>query len=180
MITRSVLRRAGWLFLALLFALTGLGIGVWGFWQATHPPDETAQLESASKNCSLAEAPGDVLPTPEVYKPAGDVKKLEVVDIEVGNGTAVKSGSCVTVKYLGTLAKTGEKFDENFNTPLALKMPIGIGQVIEGWDKGLIGMKAGGTRRLVIPSELGYGPTAQSTIPANSDLVFVVKLLAVN
>lgn len=167
------------MFLALLFIITGLGVGVWGFWQATHPQDESAQLESASKDCSISQVPGEALTSPEAFKPQGDVAKLSTQDLKDGTGATVKIGSCVTVKYYGTLAADGKKFDGNFDTPLALKLPIGTGQVIAGWDQGLIGAKAGGTRRLVIPSELGYGPAAQASIPANSDLVFVVKVLSV-
>jgi len=75
---------------------------------------------------------------------------------------------------------TGAKFDENFTQPTGFEFIVGNGNVIPGWDQGLLGMKAGGTRRLVIPSQLAYGSTGSgSTIPPNSDLVFVVKLLRI-
>jgi peptidylprolyl isomerase len=83
------------------------------------------------------------------------------------------------MKYYGTLATNGTKFDENFTDTTAFAFTLGQGQVIEGWDKGLVGMKAGGMRRLVIPAAEAYGSQAQGSIPANSDLVFVVKLLRI-
>jgi len=83
------------------------------------------------------------------------------------------------MKYYGTLAADGTKFDENFTNATAFAFTLGQGQVIQGWDKGLVGMKAGGMRRLVIPAAQAYGDQAQGSIPANSDLVFVVKLLRI-
>jgi FKBP-type peptidyl-prolyl cis-trans isomerase len=84
------------------------------------------------------------------------------------------------VKYYGTLASNGTKFDENFTDATAFAFKLGQGQVIEGWDKGMVGLKAGGTRRLVIPAAQAYGSQSPSAaIPANSDLVFVVKLLRI-
>ena len=93
---------------------------------------------------------------------------------------AAKVGDCLVVKYYGTLASNGTKFDEDFTDTTALAFTLGQGQVIPGWDQGLVGMKVGGTRRLAIPAAQAYGsqsPTA--AIPANSDLVFVVKLLRI-
>jgi FKBP-type peptidyl-prolyl cis-trans isomerase len=84
------------------------------------------------------------------------------------------------MKYYGTLATTGVKFDENYTEATAFAFTLGGGQVIEGWDKGLVGMKVGGTRRLVIPAAQAYGSQSPSAaIPANSDLVFEVKLLRI-
>jgi FKBP-type peptidyl-prolyl cis-trans isomerase len=80
------------------------------------------------------------------------------------------------MKYYGTLASSGTVFDQNFDKPLALQFTLGKGDVIKGWDEGLVGIKTGGTRRIVIPADKGYGAQAAGSIPANSDLVFVVKL----
>jgi FKBP-type peptidyl-prolyl cis-trans isomerase len=85
----------------------------------------------------------------------------------------------VQVKYFGTLAKDGTVFDENFDKPTAIHFILGQGQVIQGWDQGLVGVKIGSTVRLVLPSELAYGSQAAGSIPANSDLVFVTKVLGV-
>lgn len=119
------------------------------------------------------------LPIPDVYKPAGAVSALQTTDLVEGTGAPAKAGDCLYVKYYGTLASNGTKFDENFTSTSAFAFALGQGQVIEGWEKGLVGMKVGGTRRLVIPASMAYGSAAQGAIPANSDLVFVVKLLAI-
>lgn len=162
--------------MALLFIVTSLGVGIYGFIQFTKPSDEPAPEEVAS--CEIGQVPGEQLPEPEAYKLDKDINRLEIQDLEEGTGAAAAKGDCLTVKYHGTLAN-GEKFDGNFDQPLALKLPIGVGQVIPGWDTGVIGMKAGGTRRLLIPSNLAYGPQGNQGIPPNSDLVFTVKLISV-
>jgi FKBP-type peptidyl-prolyl cis-trans isomerase len=84
------------------------------------------------------------------------------------------------MKYYGTLAADGTLFDENYTKPSGFAFTLGSGQVIKGWDQGLVGMKVGGERRLVIPAALGYGEAGSPPkIPANADLVFVVKLLRI-
>lgn len=119
------------------------------------------------------------LPAPEVYKPTGDVTQLQTTDLTKGSGTAAKAGDCVVVKYYGTLATDGTVFDENYTKTSAFAFTLGTGQVIKGWDEGVVGMQPGGERRLVIPSDLAYGNQANGAIPANADLVFVVKLLRI-
>lgn len=176
MSVRSKVRRAGWIFMAALFLITSLGVGVYGFWQFTRPADDS---EQASASCTIGQEPGEVLEVPETFKPEGDVTELNVEDLEEGTGAESKRGDCLVVKYHGTLAASGEKFDGNFDTPLALKFQVGVGQVIPGWDAGMIGMKAGGTRRLILPSDLAYGPSGTQGIPPDSDLVFTVKLISV-
>ncbi len=125
-------------------------------------------------------ASGPMLPVPEVYKAPAAVTTLESTDLEAGTGAEAKSGDCLVVKYYGTLANNGNVFDENFTKPSAIGFQLGQGRVIEGWDKGVAGLKEGGIRRLVIPAAQAYGSQAQGDmIPANSDLVFVVKLLEI-
>jgi len=181
------------LFMALLFLITGLGVGVYYFWQATHPAKNNKPLNQQASNCSISLVQGSaVLPAPEIFKPDGAVSQLSTTDLEAGSGAEAKAGSCITVKYYGTLAASGQSFDEDFTKPSALKLQLGVGQVIPGWDQGVVGMKAGGLRRLVIPFNLAYGPRGacksykadQKTcdvyaIPPNSDLIFVVKLLSI-
>lgn len=114
---------------------------------------------------------------------------LKYVDMKVGTGAAVKSGQTVTVNYTGWLASTCKKFDSSFDShtdqsgqaqpPQPFPFPLGQGQVIKGWDEGLVGMKAGGIRRLYIPSALGYGSQGGgSVIPPNADLIFDVQLIS--
>jgi peptidylprolyl isomerase len=120
------------------------------------------------------------LAAPEAYTPTEPVTTLQSTDLEAGSGAAAKDGDCLVVKYYGTLASNGTKFDENFTEATAFAFTLGQGQVIEGWDKGMVGLKVGGTRRLVIPAKQAYGSQSPSAaIPANSDLVFVVKLLRI-
>jgi FKBP-type peptidyl-prolyl cis-trans isomerase len=120
------------------------------------------------------------LAVPDIYKSEAAVTDLQITDLEAGTGAAAKDGDCLVMKYYGTLATTGAKFDENFTDTTAFAFTLGQGQVITGWDKGLVGMKVGGTRRLVIPAAQAYGDQSPSAdIPANSDLVFVVKLLRI-
>ncbi len=117
------------------------------------------------------------VPAPSAYKP-GAVTALQTTDLAVGSGRAAKNGDCLVVKYYGTLLD-GTVFDENYDKPSAFAFQLGQGQVIQGWDQGLVGMKVGGERRLDIPANLAYGDQASGSIPANSPLVFQVKLLRI-
>ena len=116
---------------------------------------------------------------PEPYIPAGQVSNLQITDVTNGTGQTAKAGDCLVVKYYGTLASDGTKFDENYTSSTAFAFTLGQGEVIQGWDQGLVGMKVGGERRLVIPASLAYGNQANGNIPANSALVFYVKLLRI-
>jgi peptidylprolyl isomerase len=103
---------------------------------------------------------------------------LQMQDLAVGSGQEVKSGDTVTVQYLGTLID-GTKFDSSYDRNQPFTTQIGVGQVIKGWDEGIVGMKVGGKRKLTIPPALGYGNQAAGSIPPNSTLVFEVELLSV-
>ncbi|MGI8902619.1 MAG: FKBP-type peptidyl-prolyl cis-trans isomerase [Solirubrobacteraceae bacterium] len=105
-----------------------------------------------------------------------------VKDLIKGSGTAAKTGSSLTVNYVGVLFKGGQEFDSSWKTGKPFgPFPLGQGMVIPGWDKGLVGMKVGGRRELIIPSDLAYGKQGRPpTIPPNAALVFVVDLLAVS
>jgi FKBP-type peptidyl-prolyl cis-trans isomerase len=131
---------------------------------------------------TLACTDSDIEPTysaPAPFIPSGFVSVLQITDVSVGNGAVAKNGDCLVVKYYGTLASNGVKFDENFTQPTAFAFTLGQGQVIQGWDQGLVGMKVGGERRLVIPANLAYGSTGSGAIPANAALVFDVRLLKI-
>lgn len=111
------------------------------------------------------------------FTPVDGVKDLQKIDTKVGTGAEVKPGATVEVLYQGALAKTGVIFDaSDGQTPVS----IDLNQVIDGWKEGIPGMKIGGTRRLLIPSAKAYGAQSPSaSIPANSDMVFDVTLVAI-
>lgn len=104
--------------------------------------------------------------------------KLKIQDLKVGTGAAVKSGDTITVNYVGKLPN-GQTFDSSYTRHQPFTTVIGTGQVIKGWDEGLIGMKVGGKRRLTIPPDLGYGDQAAGSIPPNSTLIFDIELLGI-
>ena len=99
-------------------------------------------------------------------------------DVIVGTGADAVVGSTVTVHYVGTLT-SGIKFDSSLDRGEPFTFTIGAGQVIPGWEQGLVGMKEGGTRTLLIAPELAYGSQAVGPIPANSALIFEIQLLTV-
>jgi peptidylprolyl isomerase len=103
---------------------------------------------------------------------------LRYEDIVVGTGPSPQAGQEVTVHYTGTL-ETGTKFDSSLDRGQPFGFQIGVGQVIKGWDEGVMTMKVGGKRKLVIPPQLGYGARRMGPIPPNSTLVFEVELLGV-
>lgn len=105
----------------------------------------------------------------------GTVKDMTIDDISIGNGAEVKEGDTVTVNYIGTL-QNGQEFDNSYKKGEPFTFKVGAGRVIKGWDKGLVGMKVGGQRILVIPSDLAYGASAVGPIPANATLVFAIEL----
>ena len=114
------------------------------------------------------------------------IASLQITDSKVGTGAEAKSGRQVTVHYTGWLYdakaadKHGKKFDSSKDHGEPFSFKLGGGQVIRGWDQGVAGMKVGGTRTLVIPSELGYGQRgAGGAIPPNATLLFDVELLEV-
>jgi peptidylprolyl isomerase len=164
---------------AILFLVTGSALTIMVVWDNINNKDSNTSTTSTATTCTISsvEAAGSTLEAPEVYKPSGALTAVETTDLTAGTGTAVKAGDCLVMKYYGTLASDGTKFDENFTTTSALQFKLGASQVITGWDEGVVGMKVGGVRRIAIPYAKAYGDTAQGTIPAKSDLVFVVKLL---
>ncbi len=101
---------------------------------------------------------------------------LESTDLVVGTGAEAKPGQRVTVHYTGWLT-SGKEFDSSKGRNEPFAFTLGAGQVIKGWDQGVVGMKEGGVRRLTIPPELAYGSRRVGPIPAGSTLVFEVELL---
>lgn len=113
------------------------------------------------------------------FEPRSDsVTELEIADTEIGTGEEVRAGATITAHYTGALVKNGTIFQSShdFGKPIS----FGLNQVIAGWTQGVPGMKVGGTRRLVIPAAMAYGDVSPApNIPANSDLVFDIELVAI-
>ena len=118
---------------------------------------------------------------PEIDFPGGQPPvELQIRDIWVGDGEEAKPGQNVSVHYVGVAFSTGEEFDASWNRRSAFTFPLGAGHVIGGWDQGVVGMKVGGRRELIIPPHLGYGDRgAGAAIKPGETLIFVVDLLAV-
>ncbi|MGB9992838.1 FKBP-type peptidyl-prolyl cis-trans isomerase [Pseudoduganella rhizocola] len=134
---------------------------------------------------AAAEAPAVPQEPEAVPEPEG--AKLVIKDTRVGKGREAASGDMVRVHYTGWLYNfnardgKGRKFDSSRDRGQPLELPIGVGKVIKGWDQGIVGMKVGGRRTLVIPPELGYGARTMGNgiIPANSTLMFDVELVGI-
>jgi FKBP-type peptidyl-prolyl cis-trans isomerase FkpA len=125
-------------------------------------------------------------PAAAAAPPPAAVTELQKIDTAEGTGEAIAAGQIAVVHYTGWLydasAKDnkGKKFDSSRDRGEPFSFPIGGGQVIRGWDEGVLGMKVGGQRRLIIPAALGYGETGAGTdIPPGATLVFDVELLGV-
>ena len=118
---------------------------------------------------------------PEVDFPDGaPPAELEVFDLVEGSGAEAATGDTAVVHYVGVAFSTGEEFDASWNRGQTFDFPLGAGSVIAGWDRGVVGMKVGGRRRLVIPPHLAYGDRgAGSVIGPGETLIFVVDLVDV-
>lgn len=117
---------------------------------------------------------------------ASNITTLQVTDVKVGDGAEAVNGRSITVHYTGWLYSEtaanhrGTKFDSSRDRGMPYPLTLGAGQVIKGWDQGIVGMKVGGQRTLIVPPSLGYGSTGYpGTIPGNATLVFDVELLNV-
>ena len=111
------------------------------------------------------------------------ITELIITDNKVGDGREAEKGLTVTVHYTGWLYENGEKttkFDSSVDRREPFSFVLGVGQVIKGWDNGVSGMQVGGSRTIIIPSDMGYGSRgAGSVIPPNSDLIFEVELIEI-
>jgi len=143
---------------------------------ATPTPTETA-TESGVE--AIVQAIGkDTSAKPEVPAPQGDPPaELVIRDIVAGKGPKAKAGDELSMQYVGTSWSTGQQFDASWDRGAQpFTFPLGQGAVIPGWDQGIVGLRKGGRRLLIIPPEMGYGPqgTPDGSIAPNETLVFVV------
>lgn len=112
------------------------------------------------------------------FEPREKVIELEIIDTDPGTGEEVRAGATITAHYTGALVRNGIIFQSSHDFGKAIT--FGLDQVIKGWTVGVPGMKVGGTRRLIIPAEMAYGEASPApNIPANSDLVFDIDLMAI-
>src|SRR5215217_1843328 len=127
------------------------------------------------------EALKDTSTKPMIPKPTGaPPRKLVKEDIVKGKGPAAKPGDTVVVNYVGVNFSNGQEFDASWDAGAPFPVQLGAGMVIEGWDKGLVGIKKGGRRMLTIPPEMGYGAEGYPPdIPPNETLVFVVDAVSI-
>jgi FKBP-type peptidyl-prolyl cis-trans isomerase len=184
------MKRAGWILLAVLFVVTGLGVGLVAFWQSTHPANPSSPSSSTTKAPVCSNNPSIQLNTEPAksklagaklsdFTPVAHVPSLSCIDVKLGStGQAVQSSSTIIANYTGALASTGVIFQSSLDNN-GQPFSTALSGVIPGWQQGLLGMRAGGERRLLIPASLAYGSQAQSGIPANSDLVFDITVLEV-
>lgn len=167
------------LFGAVLFFVSASALTVAVIWQMTQDSkkkDTTAQTTSKTQeenkeNKNMLE--GTQL---QNFTPIADVTELQIIDTQPGTGSEVKEGDTVTVDYTGAVAATGKIFQSSLDSGQPVSFPLG--NVIQGWQEGIPGMKSGGVRRIIIPAEKAYGanPPSGSGIPANAALVFDVTL----
>jgi peptidylprolyl isomerase len=145
---------------------------------AAEEQTETAEPSPSEQRAALE----DTSTKPEIPRPSGSPpRRLEKEDIVRGKGPAAKPGDTVTVQYVGVTFSTGEEFDSSWDGGEPFVFPLGAGQVIPGWDRGVVGMKRGGRRMLTIPPEQAYGAqgTPDGSIGPNETLVFVIDVLAI-
>jgi peptidylprolyl isomerase len=123
---------------------------------------------------------GPLATEPTITPPKGPAPtKLVTKEIVPGTGAEAKAGESVTVNYVGALYSSGKVFNASWETKEPFTFTLGEGQVIKGWDQGVVGMRVGGRRELIIPSELAYGAKGSPPkIPPNSPLIFIVDLLS--
>lgn len=118
---------------------------------------------------------------PEIDFPEGDAPtELVIEDLIEGDGPEAKVGDTISAHYVGVAFSTGDEFDSSWNRGNPLDFRLGVGMVIQGWDEGIVGMKVGGRRKLVIPAHLAYGERgAGRDIAPGETLIFVVDLVDV-
>lgn len=149
----------------IIFAVVAAAILWFGASYSKHM-QEQSQADQAAQVQAAADKQKEIM------------SKLKVEDLKVGTGEEVQNGDYLLMNYTGTL-DDGTKFDSSYDHGQPLLFQFGVGQVIQGWDLGLAGMKVGGKRRLTIPPELGYGSQGNGPIPPDATLHFDVELVSI-
>jgi peptidylprolyl isomerase len=175
-----------------LLAAAALGVGACGdddksgSASTTAPPAATETTPATTEPATTTAAPAaqatykiskDRSIKPAIPKPTGDPpSELVIQDVVKGKGKGAKAGDPVTVDYVGVSHSTGEQFDASWDGGSPFTFTLGTGGVIQGWDQGVVGMKQGGRRLLVIPPDLAYGVDGRPGIAPNETLLFVIDL----
>jgi peptidylprolyl isomerase len=170
--------------MTLLALLAVLALGACGDDDDSEPAAKrdggTPTAEEPSPSAQR-EALEDTSTKPVIPKPTGaPPRRLEKEDIVKGTGRPARPGDTLVVDYVGVTFSTGSEFDASWDRGQPFPVQLGAGQVIEGWDRGLIGIRKGGRRMLTIPPELGYGAQGfPPDIPPNETLVFVIDAVRI-
>jgi peptidylprolyl isomerase len=166
--------------LALIAVVAVLGIGACGDDDDSAAPAQE-QTAANTQTTPPEDALKDTAVKPEIPKPTGTPpRRLVKEDIVKGKGPGAKPGDTVTVNYVGVNFSNGQEFDSSWDSGASFPVQLGAGMVIEGWDKGLVGIREGGRRMLTIPPEMGYGAEGYPPdIPPNETLVFVVDAVSI-
>jgi len=163
--------------------VTAPGVGLTSAPPTTTTPATTTPTTTTTATAVSTPTSGPLSKEPKITLPkTPPPKKLVKTNLIVGTGAAAKAGDQVEVNYVGELYSTGKVFDASWkDTPGKAFGPfqLGAGAVIPGWDEGLVGMKVGGRRELIIPPSLAYGKKGSGAIPPNATLIFVVDMLSV-
>jgi FKBP-type peptidyl-prolyl cis-trans isomerase len=142
------------------------------------PAEQMAAIKRAAEDEENIKILGKSMETQSTEQKI-DLSKLNIIDLVVGTGAEAREGDKVAVHYAGTLMD-GTKFDSSYDRGQPFVFTLGAGQVIQGWDKGVAGMKVGGKRKLIIPPYMAYGTSGvPGTIPPNAILVFEVELVKI-
>lgn len=163
--------------LMLMLAVAGCGGSSSSTSSSTTTSSSSASEESQGGGNSSLE--NGSFAKPKVTVPKGPPpKKLVVKEIKKGNGATAKAGDEITVQYVGVGYESGQEFDSSWSRNEPFPFTLGSNSVIPGWEQGIVGMKVGGRRELIIPPELAYGPAGSPpAIGPNETLIFVVDLL---
>lgn len=161
------------IFVAFAAVMVGFGSKGASQIQSSPTPEDKLKLNLGGQQESAPQAPQN-----QIANQNQPMVEFKAEDIKIGEGKEAQAGKKLTVNYVGTLLD-GTKFDSSYDRGQPFTFTLGAGRVIEGWEKGLLGMKVGGKRRLVIPPEMGYGDRQVGNIPPNSALIFEVELLSV-
>jgi peptidylprolyl isomerase len=169
------------LVMAAAFLFTTIGTSVALIWAVVDENKNGGATQASQSQQQTAQNNPNALKGKQMdnFTPVSKVDKLQVTDLQAGTGEAVTAAANITVDYTGAIASTGKVFESSLDS--GQKATLGLDQVIEGWKEGLVGMKVGGKRRLLIPAAQAYGAQSPSAdIPANSDLVFDITLHSIN